>query len=149
MGITTKIQKWRQLSSEFKFILFKGVGLSFINEIFLRLNIYKPLKAIHQNEDETDDHSISSEEMIHLQRISKTMRLIEKYAPWQPKCYNRALTAKKLLADKHISSRLHIGFRKKDGAFDGHAWITYKGKIITGKINGMHTFNELKPLASA
>lgn len=121
--------------------------MSFVNEIFLRLKIYKPLKVLHTKQTNIEESEIEPLELEQLQNISGAMKIIEKFAPWRPKCYNRALTAKKILSDKNIESNLHIGFRKKDGSFDGHAWITYKGKIITGKINGMHTFNELKPLS--
>jgi len=41
---------------------------------------------------------------------------------------------------------LHIGFRKKDGKYDGHAWITYRGKFVTGFLPGIKTFKELEPV---
>lgn len=103
---------------------------------------------MHQKQANIQPSKIEKEELAHLQYISEAMKILEKFAPWRPKCYNRALTAKKMLSEKDIDSKLHIGFRKKDGEFDGHAWITYKGKIITGKINGMHLFKELKPLTA-
>jgi len=93
-----------------------------------------------------DDEPIAPDELIHLQRTSKTMDLLEKFAPWKPMCYNRALTAKKLLKQQKIEVRMHIGFRKKEDVFDGHAWITYKGKIVTGYLKILDKFQELKPL---
>jgi len=148
LGLASKIRKWRLLSPQFKRILIKATFLSLMNEFFLKLHIYKPLKEMHQKQENTEASEINPETLKQLQHISKAMKIIEKFAPWRPKCYNRALTAKKLLSDKNITTDLHIGFRKKDGEFDGHAWITYKGKIVTGKINGLHLFNELKPLST-
>ena len=101
----------------------------------------------YPNEGENSTNSsIDQVELLQLQRTAKAMDIIEKFAPWKPMCYNRALTAKKILKQKNIDVRMHIGFRKKEDVFDGHAWITYKGKIVTGYLKGLNKFKEMKPL---
>lgn len=146
-----KFKKWINFPIAFKLLLFKAVLLSFYYELVLKLKLFKPIKALHKQKPEEHDQqypAITEEEQIELQYIAKAMKLLEKFAPWRPKCYNRAMTAKRLLASKNIDARLHIGFRKKEGEFDGHAWITYKGTIVTGYLKILDLFQELKPLHS-
>lgn len=116
------------------------------NELLLRINYYKPIKHLHQNKSAVSDGEILPSEMTYLRHTAKAIKLLEKFAPWKPKCYNRALTTKNLLDKKGIHSNIHVGFRKKDGEFDGHAWITYKGKLVTGFIPDIHMFKELEAI---
>jgi hypothetical protein len=99
-----------------------------------------------ENASNPPNTPILASELNHLKAIAKAMDLLEKFAPWKPMCYNRALTAKKLLQQKNIDVQMHIGFRKKEDVFDGHAWVSYKGKIVTGYLQGLNSFKELKPL---
>jgi len=125
-----------------KVFVMESFLLSFRNEIFLKFGIYKPVKQLHFNSEETDDKLVNAAQFSMLKYASKSSKLLEKYAPWKPMCYNRALTIKQLLLRRKIQTDLHIGFRKKDGAFDGHAWITYKGKVVTGFLPKLHTFSQ-------
>jgi len=146
--VIKKLKKWWRYPRAFKFLLLKATALSLFHEIVLRLKVYEPIKSMHIQEpmSSNKEEKISSDEMIQLRQISKSMDLLEKFAPWKPMCYNRALTAKKLLKNQNINVRMHIGFRKKEDVFDGHAWISYKGKIVTGYLKEINTFKELKPL---
>lgn len=143
-----KLRKWWNFPTAFKWTLLKATGLSFIMEIILRLHLYEPIKSMHEQNhaNQITEEKINEKELVHLQRIAKSMILIEKFAPWNPKCYNRALTAKRLLKRKNIDVHMHIGFRKKDDVFDGHAWITYKGKVVTGYLKGLDKYQKLQPL---
>ena len=79
-----------------------------------------------------------------MRQIAKAMKLLEKFAPWRPKCYNRALTAKKMLLKRGIDTTMHIGFIKKEESFEGHAWLTYKGVLVTGFVKGLQNYRKLE-----
>lgn len=144
--MANKIVKFFRYPIGFKLLLLRVLLESAKNELYLKSKFYKPIKHLHENQEETLDGEIPEDELPTLRQMSKAMKLLEKFAPWKPMCYNRALTAKNILAKKGIQTNLHIGFRKKDGEFDGHAWITYKGKFVTGLLPGIKSFKELEPI---
>jgi len=149
MGLGKKARNFYNYPPEFKRLLGEALIESLKNEFFLKANTFGQIRELHQNADAIDKGAIPREEILLLRQVSKAMNLLEKFAPWRPKCYNRALTAKRLLERRDIKPRLHIGFRKKDGEFDGHAWITYCGKFITGRLPGIRRYNELRPVAES
>lgn len=135
----TKVFRW---PLRFNYLLLQSCCYSIFYEFCLRFNWYKFTKRLHQNNPnfQPENETIKKE----LLYVARSMKIIEKYAPWKPKCYNRALTAKKILLKKKIITVLHIGFRKKDGEFDGHAWITYNNKFITGLVKHIGEFEVLQ-----
>ena len=144
--MANKIVKFIRYPIGFKLLLLRVLIESAKNEFYLKTKRYKPIKHLHENQEVALDVVIPEEELPTLRQMSKAMKLLEKFAPWKPMCYNRALTAKNILAKKGIQTNLHIGFRKKDGEFDGHAWLTYKGKFVTGLLPGIKSFKELEPI---
>lgn len=117
---------------------------SLIVELYLKLKIYNPVKDLHT--EQVSNQELSAEQKELVVRFAKISDKLERNAPWKPKCYNRALTIKKLLKKRDIGTTLHIGFRKKDGAFDGHAWLSLNGKVVTGNNGQLKKFKELKPI---
>lgn len=116
--------------------------ISLFYELCLRFNWYRFTKHLHKNKTDIQiENKVIVQELL---QIARAMKILEKFAPWRPKCYNRALTAKQILLKKNIVTKLHIGFRKKDGAFDGHAWLTYNRKFVTGLVKDIYEFEPLK-----
>lgn len=116
--------------------------ISIFYELCLRFNWYRFTRHLHKNSTTTqfENKTIIQELLL----VSRAMKILEKFAFWRPKCYNRALTAKQILLKKNIVTELHIGFRKKDGAFDGHAWLTFNNKFVTGLLKDISEFEPLK-----
>lgn len=137
-----KLQSLIKYPRQLKFIIIESFLLSLKNEVFLKFGIYKPIKHLHFNDPNNSLDQSIEKDLPLLKFAAKSSKLLEKYAPWRPRCYNRALTIKQLLKKRNIDTQLHIGFRKKDGAFDGHAWITYQDKVVTGNLPKLHTFSE-------
>ena len=143
-----KIKKWLRYPIGFKWLLLEAFILSFKNEIFLKLNIYSPIRDLHNIESiDSSNQKMTNEERVVLLKVAKVVKILQKFAPWKPMCYNRALTAKKLLEKRGVDVIMHIGFRKKDNTFDGHAWISYCGSVITGHLPKLHTFKILQPIS--
>jgi len=122
--------------------LIRACFISVFYELCLRFNWYRFTKHLHKNNTETqlEDQAIIQKLLL----VARAMKILEKFAPWRPKCYNRALTAKQILLKKNIITELHIGFRKKDGKFDGHAWLTFNNKFVTGLVKDIGEFEPLK-----
>ena len=141
MSALSKFRKFINWPLALKLILLEALYYSILNEWHLKIRVYQAIKPLHINKPNTDQ--LSTEEIRIMIMVSKAMRLLEKYAVWHPKCYNRALTAKRMLTKRNIVTSMHIGFRKKENKFDGHAWLTYKGKIVTGFVQGIKEYKTL------
>ncbi len=138
-----KLQNLIKYPRQLKLFVIESFLLSLRNEVYLKFGIYKPIKHLHfNNPNKNMQEQNMAKDLPLLKFAAKSSKLLEKYAPWKPRCYNRALTIKQLLEKRNIHTQMHIGFRKKDGAFDGHAWITYQDKVLTGNLPKLHTFAE-------
>lgn len=147
MSLSSKIKKLFRISSEGKKMLFEAFWTSLKYEYHLKRNNYNPVKHLHKdNEGVKLTGDIHPETLKQLQSTANVIKLLQKYAPWKPMCYNRAMTAKEMLNARNIKTKMHIGFRKKDNEFDGHAWLTYNDILVTGKIKGLHKFKQLQSL---
>ena len=143
-------KKWISFERDLRRIILKASLYSLRNEVYLRLGIYKQIRHLHNLQGEKDQlDQIDETEAGSIKKVRRVINLLEKHSPWKPKCYNRALTAKQLLDKKDIKTNIHIGFRKTKNNFDGHAWVTYKGKIVTGYLEDLSSFNEMIPANSS
>lgn len=115
---------------ESKRLVAEAMYFSIFNEYHLRRKVFRQIKPLHFNEP-NNDH-LTPYEIEMMRKISGAMVVLKKYAPWRPKCYNIALTAKKMLSKRNIKTSMHIGFRKKEEVLQGHAWLTYRGEVVTG-----------------
>lgn len=127
------ILKLFTLPTSYKKVVFLSVIYSIWFEVCLRLNLYRFIKDLHANKE--DSCQSESDDLDTLIIVRKSARALRKYAPWRPKCYNVALVAKRLLLNQNIESTIHIGFAKNNkNVMSGHAWITHCGRIIAGDL---------------
>lgn len=141
------IPKFFRSSSQKRKIFFECVWASIQHEIYLRTNSFNAIKHLHDlDQDVNQKVDLSQEDTIVLYQVSKVIKALHKFAPWRPKCYNRAMTAKQILLKRNIETIMHIGFRKKDDKFDGHAWLTCNDILVTGKVKGLNTFKKLEAI---
>lgn len=140
---------FRKMPWSFKKMLVVTTWQSLIAEVNLKLNRTHVFQAYRNNLPETKIER--AEQIILIKRMRKIMRMLEKRAPWTPMCYNRALTAKRLLRAANIETTLHVGFKPRQAVeeFEGHAWLTINEFFITGKIPQLHLYKELQPIIKA
>jgi len=60
----------------------------------------------------------------------------------KPQLENRAVINELLYVARAM--KILESFRKKDGKFDGHAWITFNNKFVTGLVKDISEFEILK-----
>ena len=128
-------------------VLCRATWYSILAEIDLQWNDFKGWKKYQDNRLETKIKTIEQQQQ--LVWMHHAMRILEFRAPWKPMCYNRAVTAKRLLREKGIETTLHIGFEKgkfTNGFFEGHAWLTIQGVFITGLVPHIAIYNEVRPI---
>lgn len=101
--------------------------LSFLPASFRIWWMGKPVTADHT------PNEVSSELYVELLKVKIAVARCNRYAPWNTECLTQALTAKRMLEKRNITSLLVIGFRKDaDGEIAGHAWLKVGDNFITG-----------------
>lgn len=62
-------------------------------------------------------------------------------------CLQRSLALREWLAKDGLFTEVRYGIRKRDGAFDAHAWVVFDGKIINDSATHVSTFAPLKSMS--
>lgn len=124
---------------------------------FLLLTIYykirlrvakKNMQSYLTTSREDREHQPSPEDIRYIKRLHRLANKYKNNPYWRPGCYSMALAIRQLLNAYKIPSRIHIGFRIEHKEYKGHAWLSYKNRIICGQIPELDFYQELKPLAS-
>lgn len=48
------------------------------------------------------------------------------YLPWQPKCFDRAIAGKIMLARRGLKTRLNLGLKREGSKMVAHAWLDHE-----------------------
>jgi len=69
------------------------------------------------------------------------------YGPIRAKCLVRAMALQRLLSVRGIrGSEVQIGVRWRDGRFAAHAWVVYRGEVVSDQEWHVKTFQEITRL---
>ena len=105
----------------YSFILVRLIPLRWFNHILGDYN-----KELNTELDE------NKREVIRL--IKKQIRRCKRVIPWKVKCFEEAISAKKVLEKQSIETTLYLGVDKdKEKKLIAHAWLKIGGFIITGR----------------
>lgn len=143
----SKIFRWMQILIKkpvrFKWILIKATAYSLWAEIFVILNMKHLLRQSLNNVAEAQEHT--TEQLGIIRDVGRITRILGRRAPWDPMCLNLAYVAKKILREYNIESTFRLGYlegQAKD-KMEGHAWITIKGKLVTGWLATLPDYVEM------
>jgi len=75
---------------------------------------------------------LSYKETDELIMIARAIQRASKITPWRNKCLEQAITAKKILTRKKISSTIYFGLKKENNKTDAHAWLRVGNYYVTG-----------------
>ena len=104
----------------YSFILVRFIPLRWFNHI---LGEYNKEFNIEPDEQKRD--------IIRL--IQKNIRRCKKVLPWNVKCFEEAIAAKKMLEKQNVKTTLYLGVDKElEKKLIAHAWLKTGNKIITG-----------------
>lgn len=143
-SVPHKFGKFFKLPYKTIIILSKAAYISIKAEFQGKQALYKKLEYLQARHSISYQRAQINSALPEIKDLVLCMALLEKHAPWKPKCYNRALTAIKVLNSYGIKPKLHIGFRKKDTELDGHAWVTIGNIFITGFRDDLASYSILK-----
>ena len=109
---------------------------AYIYSFYYRLLVKKfPMKVLESKLGRKNTESSFQEDIIslrtaklyafHVNRITHRM-------PWEEKCLVRALTLRKLLKEKNISTTIYFGLYKEDEKLKAHAWLRCGELYLSG-----------------
>lgn len=97
-----------------------------------RKNYQKSWGILGEETPNTDD-AITEEQFKYICVISEHVNHSGSKTPWKSLCLVRALTARKLMIEKHIPCTLYLGAGKDEqGKFVAHAWTRAGKYYVTG-----------------
>jgi hypothetical protein len=73
-------------------------------------------------------------------KACRAQRIVKRSTGVAGSCLVRSLTLWTLLLRRGLPTNLRVGFRKRDGRIQGHAWVEYAGAPINEDINEAKTF---------
>ena len=76
--------------------------------------------------------SLGSDVPYDLQRIAFLIPRVGARLPWRTDCLVQALAARRWLKGLGYEAILHLGTRQHSGVFDAHAWVTWRGTVVSG-----------------
>jgi hypothetical protein len=114
---------------------FMTIQIYFWTAVYRLCIIFVPMPKLEKKLGERGEESPRNESIDNL-RIAKRVGLnvvrVASHTPWESKCLVRAMTARKLLMKKHISSTLYLGVGKDNNQMVAHAWLRCGEMYVTG-----------------
>lgn len=76
---------------------------------------------------------LEAADLIKITSVNKSIKRIKRILPWKVKCFEEAITAKKILEKYKIKSTLYLGVDKDENKqLIAHAWLNNGDFNITG-----------------
>lgn len=75
-----------------------------------------------------------------IRRARRAQRIIKRSTGIGGNCLVRSLTLWTILSRRGVPTELRVGFRKRDGRIDGHAWLEHDGSPINEALDETLTY---------
>jgi hypothetical protein len=75
-----------------------------------------------------------------IRNARRAQRIVKRTTGIAGNCLVRSLTLWTILLRRGLSTDLRVGFRKRDGAVEGHAWVEHDAVPVNEDINNTRTF---------
>ena len=129
-----KIKKYHALPKEERKLIahcLLWLMYSYLLVRFIPLKCFVNVLGEHQKEAQS---ILNPEELAYLIRLQKNMRRLKRNLPWNVKCFEEVIAAKKLLKKKAIKSTLYLGVaRNEENKLIAHAWLKTDNRIVFGQ----------------
>lgn len=90
------------------------------------------LESMLGKRGEESPHEETIEHLRMAKRVGIHVNRVTTHTPWESKCLVRAMTARKLLEKRGVSTTLYLGVGKDNGKMVAHAWLRCGQLYVTG-----------------
>lgn len=133
MKLTRAIRASRQLPASVQWLVFKASLLSLGVWVALILLPYRWWSRWQGEVRRMSSEQPAPATLPFREDLAQALSIAARHIPWLKRCYVRALTGMVILRKKGVTGTLYIGFRtRKDGRFEGHAWLRAHDTWISG-----------------
>ncbi|WP_051234115.1 lasso peptide biosynthesis B2 protein [Butyrivibrio sp. NC3005] len=115
-----------------KVVTIKSYLYSFYYRFIVKHTSMKKLKKRLGKEGEESPYEETPENLQLANLYAFHVNRITEHLPWNAKCFVRALTLRKLLSEKNISSTIYLGIKNSEHGLQAHAWLRCGNTFITG-----------------
>lgn len=112
-------------------IWFMMAWYRFMLLVLPRNNYQKKWGVLGEETPNTDDW-ITEDKLRYIYLVGEYVHRSSNKTPWESLCLVRALTARRLLKEKHIPLTLYLGVKYENGKPVAHAWTRVGTKYLTG-----------------
>jgi hypothetical protein len=125
-----KYFKQSNLEREILNRIFAWLLVSFIVVRIIPLRWFSSLLGEFKKEIDTE---LKATDLIQIASVNKSIKQLKRILPWKVKCFEEAITAKKVLEKYRIKSTLYLGVDKNENKqLIAHAWLNNGAFNITG-----------------
>ena len=131
--LTTKLDKFRQLSWDDRRLLFQSaLLLPVVHLALLLLGYYRLREAIEKRIrlKPTPWPVSDAESLQRARQISRIISIAAQYGFYRATCLRRSVLLWGFLRQEAIPSKVCFGVRRTAGQLEAHAWVEYQGRIV-------------------
>lgn len=112
----------------FAFILVRLIPLKWFSNL---LGVFNPARPAGGKEIKLN---LNNKQLQLISVVQKNIRRLKKRMPWNVKCFEEAIAAKKTLEKFNIKTTIYLGVAKKEEMkLIAHAWLKSGEVFVTGK----------------
>lgn len=130
-----KVRKYYSIDKTERRILnrtFIWLVYAFVLVRFIPLRWFNSMLGEYNNTKAEVDLNTDQIQLIEIEK--KNLRRLKKFLPWKVKCFEEAITAKKVLNRYNIESTLFLGVAKEEESnLKAHAWLKSGEVFVTGE----------------
>lgn len=109
---------------------------AFILVRFIPLKRFSNLLGVFNKEMKLE---LNHKQLLLVSVVQKNIGRLKKRLPWNVKCFEEAIAAKKTLEKHNVKATIYLGVAKKDkNKLIAHAWLKSGDVFITGKKGHKH-----------
>jgi hypothetical protein len=139
--LTSQLATLRRLSWADRSLLLQAGLIVSVVRLALKVISFRRVAALLKLASRTDlpvqaDRSTTAARVLNVARL---VNMSSRHSPLASTCLHRSLTLWWLLNRRGFDARLQFGTRRRNGAFEAHAWVEHDG-IVVGEDPDEHDF---------
>ena len=141
MPIFRKLHAFRTFTAAERLILIEALALPLCISLSFRLLGVPRTQALLRrwaSGGNKEAPPVDSEHEIRIAR--RAQRVVKRTTGVDGTCLVRSLTLWALLLRRGLSTELRVGFRKREGVIEGHAWLEYRDAPVNDDRSETQTF---------
>jgi hypothetical protein len=137
--LISRVRKFRALSSENRRMLLEALGLmAFIPIGFRLIGVPRTKSALARWR--RSPRTGPADPLPAIRAARRALVMVKRATGLDGTCLSRSFALWTILGRRGIDADLQIGYRKREGRIEGHAWLVYQGDPINEQPDVISTY---------